>query len=75
MPSQAMIARANGLRLVADEEFLRHLMPSQAERQKFLKDNDPNKRAKLIERVRRRVENAKWDEDAFPPAAQQLDVH
>ena len=59
---------------LADKEFLRHLMPSQAERQKFLNDKDPNKRAKLIERVLRHLENAKWDEDAFPPAAQQLEL-
>ena len=58
---------------LADEEFLRHLMPSQAERQKFLNDKDPNKRAKLIERVLRRLENVKWDEEAFPAGAQQLD--
>jgi len=48
-------------------------MPSQAERQKFLNDKDPNKRAKLIERVLRRLENVKWDEEAFPAGAQQLD--
>ena len=59
---------------LADEEFLRHLMPNQAQRQQFLNDKDPNKRAKLIERVLQRLENVKWDEEAFPPAAQQLEV-
>ncbi len=58
---------------LADEEFLRHLMPGQEERQKFLSDKDPNKRAKLIERLLRRLEDVKWDEDAFPAGAQQLD--